>query len=334
MAKVVTKQTAKRVCDTISYAREGIEKIKSQKWTKPTGIALGVTASVCETLNFIPGVSLVGGACRMGAAILNTDVSLADIKKEVGELEKHLEISSGAVKDAIEEKLQALKIQIEKPQKELVQNLNEIKVEVQNTANDISKDMHQIEGDLIGVKTIVAHTFKLVADTRYRDGVEKVDAAYENFINGSSDLENTFRSLESFMFELQTVALQSLNPKRVQEYLTTILQGGDKELCRQTFKYLVLSRAKYLQIAVAFYIYQNNVKRVTQEFERFNKDFIEYQQVYGHIVGPNVEFGTPPSLKLVESCQLQSGIVPAITNSSTKDGSCIQDERTRKYSGK
>ena len=54
-----------------------------------------------------------------------------------------------------------------------MQNISDIKKEVQIIVNAISNDMHQIESERIGVKTIVSQTFKLVEETRYRDGVEE-----------------------------------------------------------------------------------------------------------------------------------------------------------------
>ena len=334
MAKVIKKQTAKHIYNKFSYASEAIEKIRSKKWAEPTGIALGVTASVCEKLNFLPGVSLIGGACRMGSSLLNPDASLADLKEEIAELEKNMECSSAAVKDAIEQKIQALKIEMQKPQRELVKNTDEIKAEVQATAIAISKDMDIIENDISVMKTIVLKTFKMVADTRYREGAEKVEAAYENFLHGSSDLENTFKALDMYIYELQTVARQSLNPKRMQEYLTAILDSGDIELCAQTFNYMLTTRAKYLQISVAYYTFKNNEKRVTQEFECFNTDFHQYQLVYGQIIGTNIEVGKHPSLKLVESCQLQSRLVPAITESTSNDTSGFKEDDKGNLSGR
>ena len=267
----------------VKYAKDGIDKIRSRSWAEPTGIALGVTASICKHLAFIPGVSLVGGALGMGASLLNPAPTLADLKRQIQELKEHSESSHGTVKEVLELQITNLKVEMENTAKELLDNMNVIKFEVQSVVNQITKDMPRIQSGLDNIKTAIKKTYMMVTDHRYRDGIERVDAAYENFVLGSSNLEDTFKSLETYMFELQTVAIQNLNPRRIEEYLRAIQYDGSVDLCEHVYNYVLVVRAKYLQISVAYYLYKNDSIRITNEFETFNRQFYELESIYTEI---------------------------------------------------
>ena len=44
----------------------------------------------------------------------------------------------------------------------------------------MSKDMRRIERELSGVKNVIDHVYQIVRVTRYLDGIEKVDGAYQS----------------------------------------------------------------------------------------------------------------------------------------------------------
>ena len=96
--------------DKMSYVKEGIDKVRSKPWAEPVGKALGVTASICEGLNFVPGLGIVGGALKMGSSVLNPAPSLADLARNQKALEKSLNDASGITREAIEQKLEEIKI--------------------------------------------------------------------------------------------------------------------------------------------------------------------------------------------------------------------------------
>jgi len=50
------------------------------------------------------------------------------------------------------------------------------------------------------VKNIINHTYQLVRDVRYRDGIEKIEGAYENFLRGAINLGNTLNRLKVYMY--------------------------------------------------------------------------------------------------------------------------------------
>merc|ERR1719320_448735 len=78
--------------------------------------------------------------------------------------------------------------------------------------------------EMLAMKNLIEQTFLLVADVKYRDGIEKVDAAYEVFISESTS--GHFEDFRPFSFELQTIATQNFAPKRIEEYLRIIYRDG------------------------------------------------------------------------------------------------------------
>ena len=296
---------SEKVFAGVKCAKDGIDKIRSRPWAEPTGIALGVTASICKHLAFVPGVSLVGGALSMGASLLNPAPTLADLKRQIQELKEHSENSNGVVKEALEQQIANLNVKMENTAKELLDDMSAIKSEVQSIANQITKDMPRIQSDLDDIKTIIKKTYMMVTDQRYRDGIERVDAAYENFVLGASDLEDTFKSLDGYIFELQTVAIQNLHPRRIEEYLRAIQYNGNFDLCNDVYNYVLVVRAKYLQISVAYYLYKNNSNRITNEFETFNRQYYELKSIFIEIIqtfskSEPSQISTVPEITLVK----------------------------------
>ena len=52
----------------------------------------------------------------------------------------------------------------------------------------------------------------------YQEGIETVDSAYKVFLKRGGN------NLQSYIFELETTAVRSMDPERIEEYLTIIFQ--------------------------------------------------------------------------------------------------------------
>ena len=74
------------------------------------------------------------------------------------------------------------------------------------------------------MKNIINHTYQLVRDVRYRDGIEKIEGAYENFLRGAINLGNTLNKLEGYMYGVEVLACQNLSPQIVLEYHRAIME--------------------------------------------------------------------------------------------------------------
>merc|ERR1711990_425913 len=89
------------------------------------------------------------------------------------------------------------------------------------------------------LKDLVGQTFHIVVDSRFKDGIETVDAAYTVF------LRIGFEDFQHYAFELQTCAAKNLNPRRIKEYLEIIHQEQGFSACQATADYVVMVMAKY-----------------------------------------------------------------------------------------
>ena len=285
MTQLSNMTSFEKLCHSTSYVKDAIAKIRSKPWAAPVGTAMSTTASIAECFNWLPGVGIIGGALKIGSSLLNPAPSLSDLSKQIKDIEKHMNGSSGYVREVLHKQISEIQYEMDNPQPELVQDYDMIRNEIQSSAVIICKDMTKIDSDLTEVKNVVRQTYNLVIDSRYKDGIEKVDAAFQNFVKGSHNLEVTFASLANFMFELETNAIQSLNTEKISAYLKAIKQTEENAICEQVFQYIIIVRAKYLQISSAYYIYKQDAQRVTNEFESFNRDFTEIQRIYREMIG-------------------------------------------------
>ena len=76
---------------------------------------------------------------------------------------------------------------------EIVQIDSQLGRNLQQTLNKLSKKMDVISEGIDDIKKIAEATQQLVADIRYKDGIEKIDAAYETLMQGANNLEQTLR---------------------------------------------------------------------------------------------------------------------------------------------
>ena len=90
--------------------------------------------------------------------------------------------------------------------------------------DEIGLDEINIIEELEDVKNIINHTYQLVRDVRYRDGIEKIEGAYENFLRGAVNLGNTLNKLEGYMHGVEELACQNLIPQIVREYHRAIMK--------------------------------------------------------------------------------------------------------------
>lgn len=146
---------------------------------------------------------------------------------------------------------------------------------IQNSFSMITKDIKNIEEEVSKIKSIVG-------DIRYLDGIEKVDAAYQSFINGSQNMAQTLTDLQSYVFELDTNAKQSLSPTKINSYFNHIKTANEFSFqsFQTTYAYVIATKAKFLFMMTIYYFFKNNSNRVGEEFERFNAEINEIFGIY------------------------------------------------------
>ena len=138
--------------DSVSYVKDAVSKVRSQEWAEPVGKAMGATAAIFSAFSFVPGMGIIGGALKLGSSILNPTVTLHDMNR----LEQ-----------------------------ELVGDFEAIKEEIKQSAKIMSEDMMKIESSLLQVKDTVRKTYDMVLDSSYKEGIDRVDAAFETYVKNS-----------------------------------------------------------------------------------------------------------------------------------------------------
>ena len=239
MPKVHMKKAMNKVSDEMSFIKDGIEKVRSKSWAEPTATAMQVTSSICDRMgNFVPGVGLIGSTLRIGANLLNPAPTLADLRRSEQEIVARVDGETGIIKTVLNRELEKLREDMKHPYTEIREDLDAVKDEIQACFSDMTPHMRNISEELADMKNIISHTYQLVRDIRYRDGIEKIEGAYENFLRGANNLENTLSNLSGYIYELEVLACQNLNPQRVREYLRAIMVTEDSDIAQQSFKYI------------------------------------------------------------------------------------------------
>ena len=117
-------------------------------------------------------------------------------------------------------------------------------------------------------------------DIRYKKGMERVESTYLSFLQGAHNLEGTLEEFSNFMTELQVEANDSFRPENVKSYLRALSEAKGAEVAKNIPAYIMIVRAKYLQMTTAFYIYKNDTIRVEKEFTWFNEFFERLRDIH------------------------------------------------------
>ena len=275
-------EMAQNIVNTMKYMDEGLEKIRSKKWSGPLGIALSATGNIANALSSagVPFVGILGGTLKFASSVLNPAPTLKDLKKMKVEIEEALNDANKITKNALLKELEDVKKQIQAPQGELVEDFDLMKREIQSSANDIVNDMRRIEEELDSTKSIIHKTYDLVVDIRFKDGIEKIDSAYNVFLNGSNNLEHTFSEMQNYSFELMTIADQSFSPQRIRNYFSAMKVTNDSSINQEVGKYILVTHTKLLQILISYFLFNQEFDRAANELQRFNSHYSQLCDIF------------------------------------------------------
>ena len=124
---------------------------------------------------------------------------------------------------------------------------------------------------------------------------------------------------------MQVLAKQNLNPQRISQYLRAILRTEDTSVCQQMIKYIIVVRAKYLQMSCAYYIYKKDTKRVAAEFDSFNQDYEKFIETFTTETGLIFQPEEAPSIELLNKCQNATKVESDLIQSTKIQPSPSQD---------
>jgi len=258
------------------HVEEGLEKVRAKPWAQPLGKALEVSGKIVGAVEgLVPGANIIGGALSFGATLLNPQPTVEDLQKELRDIKLAIqESTTKAALKALETAQQDLEFKIAHPIGEIKMEFAEVKAELDKLFKEVGDSHPRISNELSRLKDTISRTYHLVADNRFKDGIETIDAAYNVF------LREGFEGFDAFSFEFKTTATKSLSPHRIKEYLTIIYQEEGLPACQATMDYILVVMGKYLQMLVAHSIFKEEPDRVTDYFEQFNNDFYKVCDVF------------------------------------------------------
>ena len=177
--------------------------------------------------------------------------------------------------------------------------------DINRQTTELSQQILGIKDEIQDIKGILEKTYEVIRDVRYKDGIESVDSAFENYLDGAMNMKQTFEQLEGFIFELQSTAKKSLNPGRIREYMLAMKDSSTTADCQKMVQYIYLVKIKYLIMTSSYYHNKEDFHRVAVEYTNFNDGYLEIADMF------EKEFGT--------------SVLPGSSNHSTDDVSSPEE---------
>jgi len=94
-----------------------------------------------------------------------------------------------------------------------------------------------------------------------------------------------------------------LAPKRIQEYLTHVHQHGGLKTSHAVMRYIFLVLGKYMQMVVAYDIFNKDFDRVTKHFEELNSHHKELLEVFLKVTSHDFEPGREIEIHFQDASQ-------------------------------
>jgi len=146
---------------------------------------------------------------------------------------------------------------------------------MQNSFSKVYGKLESVENSLAQQREKASLILEVVTDVRYKTGIEKIEAAYNTLMKGSHNMKSTLGELKGFIYELNTENSQNLNSKRVKEYLKIVRKEHGKEKAEELGYYILTVKAEFLLIVSLHYTSLDDYKRVSREYEDFNREAME-----------------------------------------------------------
>merc|ERR1719167_1750898 len=113
-------------------------------------------------------------------------------------------------------------------------------------------------------------------------------------MNGAQNLEATFTEMKGFIFEYQTAAEQAFAPQSVRGYLEALKVTNDIDVCQAVTQYIIIARAKYLQMMVAYFLFTKDYDRGMKQFTMFNEQYEKMFDTFKKVFGSEFKPEVPP----------------------------------------
>ena len=145
---------------------------------------------------------------------------------------------------------------------------------VLDALNGTNEKLDEIKSMLSDIAAMTKSSFELVVDIRFKEGVEKIAAAYTVFLDVSSSQEaweTHMQQFESHVWEYKKDYALYMDPKRLEEYLNTLAGQNGFTKMSNALEFILTTEAQYLHLMVHFHSYKEDQEAVTRQFESFNE---------------------------------------------------------------
>ena len=176
-----------------------------------------------------------------------------------------------------------------------------MRCELQSSLTSISSDLKAVDSNVGALKGMATETYEMVVDLKYKDGIDLIDSNYDVFLKGLKNYDKAHCQFSGFIMELQTKANLSFKQQNIRELLNKVAKTRGRWQAKHLASYVFIVRAKYLQIVTAFHLYDNDTERVEVEFESFNSDVKQLQEIHKELFAEEFQPREPLAWELIES---------------------------------
>lgn len=136
----------------------------------------------------------------------------------------------------------------------------------------VREDLGTISKQLDEQKVTVDRILEGVIDLQYKQGIDQIEAAFTVFMQGSHNLRESLKSMDSTVFQLETASKQHLSPATVLKYLAIVRTTKGQQAVEELGSYVITVKAKHLFMMTVYYSYKNDTTSLTRIYEDFNRD--------------------------------------------------------------
>ena len=180
--------------------------------------------------------------------------------------------------------------------------------------------LDEIKAMLVDIAEITLKSFGLLIDIRYRTGVERIAATFDWFIDVSSSEAAWIAKMEEFKGfagEIGTEYRQCLDPKKIEQYLSTLADQKDGLVkMMNALEFILMTECKFLYMMAHYNFYKADIPAVNRQFELFNSHVEILNGVAKNLaitriipIGSKVSISPLSSVRMINGSNLQNVVL-------------------------
>ena len=131
--------------------------------------------------------------------------------------------------------------------------------------DQVAGQLAAMEEQLVGQQATMTQILEMTTDLRYKEGIEKIEGAFETLLKGSHNLQSTLDELKGFIFELNTENAYHLSSKKIDEYLTLVQRRHGNQAAEKLARERELAKVSIKKEDVEVLVRETEVARSKAE---------------------------------------------------------------------